>query len=381
VRAHLVALVAACGCAASVGGAEQRSGWTHEPSWSELRDEDEVQEESWPSLGSSCSPTSSSTSCRAQLSTAAAASTPTDARPTSSPASSPPPRPLRLLASSPGSPMFGSRRPAPKAPGASPTTARPPHASGTSTLAVPASAVAPSSPLSSLPPTSPRSPAISATTTTTTTTTAVKKPVATVTRTITVARTLVKRAPPPPADTKPVARTHNAYKRPADAPPLAAAPAAKRAVKGGANGAASNGGGRKGRVKIEPSSDDDDAAPRSARKGAGSAGRRPQPPSSDLDPLTPSEASESDLSSVDEDYFSKTLAKEEGAPVCARDVAAKGEGSTEGKSGESLVLENRTAYKDRASLSSSHPPPAVPSSVPLSRSSALARRLYRPAAP
>ncbi|GAA5921914.1 hypothetical protein JCM3775_003412 [Rhodotorula graminis] len=242
--------------------------------------------------------------------------------------------------------MFGSRRPAPKAPGASPTTARPPHASGTTTLAVPVNSVAPSSPLSSLPPTSPRSPAI--TTTAATTSTAPKRPVATVTRT--VVRTVVKRAAPPTAETKP-ARTLNAYKRPADAPPLAAAPAAKRAVKGGSGGAASNGASarsRKGRAKVESSSDEDDCdgAPRSSRKGGMSAGRRPQPPSSDLDPLTPSEASESDLSSVDEDYFSKTLAKEEGAPVCARDVAAKGEGSTDGKSGESLVLENRMAYKD-----------------------------------
>lgn len=248
--------------------------------------------------------------------------------------------------------MFGARRPPPKAPpGASPAAAARPATGNNTTLAVPRGpTTGPSSPLSSVPSSSPRAPAITTTAPgSATTTTTTKRPVPTV-RTAVVTRTVVQRVVQPArAPAKPQVRTLNAYKRPADAPPLAGAPAAKRAVNsaGSAENGKSPAGGssrsRKGSDSSVPGS-----------TGGTAARRRASDPSSDLDPLTPSEEEgeddDSDLSSVDEDYFSKTLAKEEGAPVCARDVAATGEGSTEGKSGESLVLENRAAYKEREPL-------------------------------
>ncbi|BGP50254.1 Nucleosomal histone H3-Lys79 methylase [Rhodotorula kratochvilovae] len=244
--------------------------------------------------------------------------------------------------------MFANRRPPPRPQGASSAPAKPPPATG-NTLAVPRAVPSPSSPLSSLPsssspPTaSPRSlhrakPAPAAQT---------LKRTAVQVRTTTVVRTVQRVVPAPAAaapHNKPLARTLNAYKRPADAPPLPGAPANKRATatkegsRAGSESAGSRGKG-KGRASTTASSDDD-VPPRRRRKAA--------PPSSDLDPLTPSEEedAESELSSVDEDYFAKKLEKEEGAPVCVRDVAAQGDGPTDGKSGESLVLENRAAYKE-----------------------------------
>ncbi|GAA5960357.1 hypothetical protein JCM8115_001153 [Rhodotorula mucilaginosa] len=86
--------------------------------------------------------------------------------------------------------------------------------------------------------------------------------------------------------------------------------------------------------------------------------------SSDLDPLTPSEEeqdSDSDLSSADEDYSSRTIKREDGAPVAVRSVAApaatwvadeaakirttKGGGAGGITSAESLVLQNPTGYR------------------------------------
>ncbi|GAA5828708.1 hypothetical protein JCM3770_003499 [Rhodotorula araucariae] len=229
--------------------------------------------------------------------------------------------------------MFANRRPPPKAAAPSPVPASKP-APAPNTLAVPRAVPSPSSPLSSVPsssspPTaSPRAlhPAKAAPPPT------VKRTTVQV-RTTTVVRTVQRVVPAAAAaHTKPVARTLNAYKRPADAPPLPGAPAPKRAV--------SRTGSGKGRRSTTASGAEDAATLRRRPK--------PAPSSSELDPLTPSEDEddESELSSVDEDYFAKTLTKEEGAPVCARDVAAKGDGDTDGKSGESLVLENRAAYKE-----------------------------------
>ncbi|GAA6007285.1 histone methyltransferase DOT1 [Rhodotorula paludigena] len=265
--------------------------------------------------------------------------------------------------------MFANRRPAPKQAGASAGSARPATATQTTTstvqqqprpatLAVPARTTAPSSPLSSLaasssPPARPVHPARTAPPPTVKRAGAVpvlKTVVKTVTK-VAVAPAPVRpfgAAVPGQQQHQPQPRTLNAYKRPADAPPLKE-PAAKRAVDERENGkkGKKNGGGSAAPSSKRGASSSDDASGSSKSRRAAKEG--PAPLSSDLDPLTPSEAEdddESDLSSVDEDYFAKTLTREDGAPVCDRDVRARGEGPTDGKSGESLVLENLGAYRE-----------------------------------
>lgn len=268
--------------------------------------------------------------------------------------------------------MFANRRPAPKQAGASAGTGRPATVTQTTTttvqqqqprpatLAVPARTTAPSSPLSSLaasssPPARPLHPARTAPPPTVKRAGAVPV-LKTVVKTVT--KVAVAPAPVRPFGAAAVGqqqqqqpRTLNAYKRPADAPPLKE-PAAKRAVderENGKKGKKNGGRSASAAASKRGASSSDDASGSSKSRRAAKEG--PAPLSSDLDPLTPSEAEdedESDLSSVDEDYFAKTLTREDGAPVCDRDVRARGEGPTDGKSGESLVLENLGAYRERA---------------------------------
>ncbi|GAA6012231.1 hypothetical protein JCM10207_002771 [Rhodosporidiobolus poonsookiae] len=222
------------------------------------------------------------------------------------------------------------------------------------------------------PPKAPGSAQKSATTTVTTTTTVQRAPVAVTSRPPAVSSPLSSVAslssPPTPAkrpgvkiQTKtvtvvkkvaapvaPVHRTVNALKRPLPPPKKEEEPPAKRSSKGAAGKA------KNGRAKARVVSDSDSSECESSKankkkkrtNGAAASRKRAQQASSDLDPLTPSEEEDdgSDLSSVDEDYFARSLKKDEGAAVCVRDVAATVEGPMDAMSAEMLVLGNRTAY-------------------------------------
>ncbi|GAA5882312.1 hypothetical protein JCM3774_005505 [Rhodotorula dairenensis] len=171
------------------------------------------------------------------------------------------------------------------------------------------------------------SPTKSPTTTTTTT-----KRAAAITTTTT--KKLIKRTPAPTEPPQSRPRSVNKYVPPPAPPPPAPAPAPapghqdRRPTK---------------RARPSPLSRRSSSSPAAAVVAAAE-------PSSDLDPLTPSESeSDSDLSSADEDYSSRTIRREDGAPVAVRNVAAAGSSSpaTGGPvtSAESLVLQNPNAYR------------------------------------
>ncbi|GAA5981024.1 hypothetical protein JCM11641_001433 [Rhodosporidiobolus odoratus] len=228
--------------------------------------------------------------------------------------------------------MFGASRRAPPKPAGSPAAAQ----AKSNTLIKPA-IVQPrfttrppvSSPLSSVPSTSsPPSPAKSL-------------------RTI-VTTTILKKTVVSAQKAAPAKRTYNAAKLPekrAEAVSAGNDKGKQRAAESDSDDGSSSGDDWPARKKARPSS--------KTSKSSKSASRRSVPSkvkskaySSELDPLTPSEAEdgESDLSSVDEDYFAHIATKVDGAAVTPRDVAAVGKGAMDGKSSESLVLENRRAY-------------------------------------
>lgn len=200
-----------------------------------------------------------------------------------------------------------------------------------------------------------------------------------ITTTTTTVRKVVQpkspfRAPAPqPADGRP--RSVNKYRPPTPPPAPPAEPKSKaKSANGGANG-------RKGKKSApagsrSASSDHQGESPRPKKRF------RPSPPaastsgtnkrgseiSSDLDPLTPSEEegpeSESELSSADEDYSSRSLKRQDGAPVAVRDPSARptapGKGPPRVTSAESLVLQNPSAYRPCASPCPARPLRSLP---------------------
>ncbi|GAA5837410.1 hypothetical protein JCM11251_002102 [Rhodosporidiobolus azoricus] len=165
--------------------------------------------------------------------------------------------------------------------------------------------------------------------------------------TITVTKKVEPPAPP---------RTLNALKRTIPPLPPKEQPPAKRASQEGkkkkkiavsSSGESSSEDERPLKKKKKTSRPSTAKKPRSARTGSQRSSSTLVASSSDLDPVTPSggedDDDDSELSSPDEDYFA-TPKKAEGAPVVERAVAATGEGSIDGKTGESLVLDNRGAY-------------------------------------
>ncbi|GAA5899846.1 hypothetical protein JCM6882_005449 [Rhodosporidiobolus microsporus] len=191
--------------------------------------------------------------------------------------------------------------------------------------AIPAVHSSPLSSAQSLPPTPP----------------APKRGITTIKTTVHV-ETKVQKPPPPP--------TLNALKRPPPPPPKEQPPAKrsskdakkkKRAVASSSDVGSSSEDEKPLKKARRPTTT---KKPKSARAGTQRSSSTMRASSSDLDPVTPSGDDESELSSPDEDYFAQTPKKAEGAPVVERAVAAQGEGLMDGRTGESLVLDNPTAY-------------------------------------
>ncbi|BGP18455.1 hypothetical protein JCM10213_003188 [Rhodosporidiobolus nylandii] len=168
-----------------------------------------------------------------------------------------------------------------------------------------------------------------------------------VTTTVVKTKTVVKKQEPD----RPVKRTYNAAKLPEKDPP-----AAKRASGKGKARASSDEDSeaeekrRPAKKKARPSSSSSSKpkakrAPSSQKMAAQRSSSSTARASASSDLSSPSESDgESDLSSVDEDYFAHVTKREEGAAVAVRDVAAQGEGPMDVRSGESLVLSTPGVY-------------------------------------
>ncbi|BGP01971.1 Histone-lysine N-methyltransferase, H3 lysine-79 specific [Rhodotorula toruloides ATCC 204091] len=264
--------------------------------------------------------------------------------------------------------MFTNSRPLPKSATSSSTPSRPVP---TITVKPKISVVPPpSSPLSSIASSSASSPANASNGSST----ASNKPrIQLTTKKVTVVKSV---AQPPPASTAPgQPRSINKYPAPAPKPKEVKEKAKKKKgmlrglssdedeveseeerprkkVKKGSSSSSASSASGKGRLKVNGTNGSRAASPLRQQHSSTSNGTlRSSSPLSSL-PSTSSdeEETESELSSVDEDYFARTLKREDGGAIAVRDPSAKAlpEGAIAelGRSGEWLVVNNRGAYRD-----------------------------------
>ncbi|GEM10643.1 histone-lysine N-methyltransferase, H3 lysine-79 specific [Rhodotorula toruloides] len=266
--------------------------------------------------------------------------------------------------------MFTNSRPLPKSATASTTPSRPvPTISVKPKISV---VPPPSSPLSSIASSSPSSPA----NTPNGSSTAPTKPRIQLT---TKKVTIIKTAPPPPTASNAPGQLRSINRYPAPPPKPREVKEKPKKQKGMLRGLSSDEDEdeeesdderpRKKVKKASPSSSASSTSGKGRLKVSGTNGSRAASPlrqqhsstsngtlrsSSPLSSLpstsSDGEETESELSSVDEDYFARTLKREEGGAIAVRDPSAKplpaGEVAELGRSGEWLVLNNRGAYRD-----------------------------------
>lgn len=134
----------------------------------------------------------------------------------------------------------------------------------------------------------------------------------------------------------------------------------RKKVRRASSSSASSAGG-KGRLKVNGANSSRAASP--LRQQHTSTLNGALPSSSPLSSLPSSssdkeEESESDLSSVDEDYFARTLKREDGGAIAVRDPSARpppdGARAELGRSGEWLVVNDRGAYRECAAAPLAH---------------------------